>query len=125
MLKPVTTYTDYFGIHNQVVPFENLNAFRDTPLFVDPHAIRFADMPQPYQQNAIQSLDTFLNALSFRVIQTPADSGELLRHISEPKETRLGMARNGYYGHAASDVLAEKYGRSLLPICKLCFALES
>ena len=123
MLNTVVSYTDYFGIQDRDVPFENLAALQDTPLFVDPHAIRFTGGPQPYQQNAVQELDTFLNELSLRVIQSPADGGGLLDHIGEPKETRLGVTRNGYYGHAASTKLAGKIWCTLITDLQALFRL--
>lgn len=106
-------YTDYFGITDRRVPFEDLNVHNDTRLFLDPHLIRLQTLPHPYRDQAINCLDTFLETLTVRVLNRNEGPGDLLKHIQEPPETHLGMARHGYRGHAASDVIAQRIWESL------------
>lgn len=106
-------YTDYFGITDKKVPFEDLDVHNDTRLFLDPHLVRLRTSPRPYWDQAVKCLDTFLETLTVRVLSRNEDPGDLLKHIQEPPETHLGMARHGYRGHAASDVIAQRIWESL------------
>lgn len=108
MLRKTIHYTEYFGITAKEVPFEDLDAYGDTKLFLDPHAIRIISGTEPYRSRAVDSIDTFLHRLTTRVLSHEKDSGDLLSHISEPKETHLGLARTGHSGHAGSDFIAQQ-----------------
>lgn len=108
MLKKIIHYTHYFGITAKEVPFEDLDAYGDTQLFLDPHAIRIISGTEPYRSRAVDSIDTFLHSLTSHALSHEKDSGDLLSHISEPKETHLGLARTGYSGHAGSDFIAQQ-----------------
>jgi hypothetical protein len=103
-----SSYTNYFGIKEANIPFENLDVLNDTPLILDPHMIRVSGGNKPYRVQAVKSMDTFLESVGRRVIQCPEDSGGLLDHINEPREPRLGFSKMGCNGHAASGILAHR-----------------
>ncbi len=100
--------TKYYGILGPV-PFEDLNVEVDNKLFVDPHAIRLSGH-QPFAGQAEERMASFFDAL-LHSITSPVGSttyriGEpMLQKFSEPKETRLGMARASSNGHGAAEIL--------------------
>lgn len=112
MSKRTTHYTDYFGIDAREIPFEDLDAYGDTQLFLDPHAIRIVTGMEPYRSKAVASIDTFLQRLTTLVL-SHENPGDILAHISEPKETHLGLADEGYAGHAGAEYLAQQIWTAL------------
>lgn len=92
--------TEYFGIPGNV-PFADLDVSEDNRMYVDPHAIRLSGSPQPYAQQAIDCLDTFLGRVTDSVVTDTSAShqvGEgLLQRFSEPWETRCGMSSPGSF----------------------------
>lgn len=104
------TVTEYFGIRAKV-PFVDANAHIDTRLFVDPRAIRIEKTPTPYSAEANRCTQTFFDEIA-RCIKSSSKADNhralaLLQQFKEPKQTRLGMAKNGINGHGGS----EKVGR--------------
>ena len=97
-------YTDYFHIKGDI-PFEDLDAYNDNKMYLDPHLIRNAAGPAPYCALAKDELHTFLNCLSEKVLHKDKSGRDLLTHLNEPPETRLGMSEAGSYGHAADSKL--------------------
>lgn len=67
------SYTDHFGLAGRQVPFEDLDVFDDTRLFIDPHRIRQTDLSDDLRYDAVESLDSFLGALTERVLSGAAD----------------------------------------------------
>lgn len=108
--------TQYYRILGPV-PFEDVNVEVDNRLFVDPHAIRLSGY-QPFASQAADRMASFFGTV-LRSITAPAGSaayraGEpLLQRFSEPRETRLGMARGGSDGHGAAEVLGSAIWGSL------------
>lgn len=99
------TICQYFGI-NGPVPFVDVEIDVDNRLYVDPHAIRLRHAPQPYADEAIECLDSFLSevtacALSQNVNARRRGRG-LLQNFHEPWQTRLGMAAEGFSGHGGA-----------------------
>lgn len=108
--------TQYYGIL-EPVPFEDVNIEVDNKIFVDPHAIRLSGY-QPFASQAQDRMTSFFDAV-LHSITSPAGSaahggGEpLLQRFSEPRETRLGMARGGSDGHGAAEILGSEIWTSL------------
>lgn len=98
--------SDYYGIKTPM-PFANVDVSSDNWLFLDPHAVRLTGCPQPYANEAIHCVDTFLTEIVRCVISgEPAlfRRGEaLLKRFKEPWETRLGMSSTGFHGHGGAD----------------------
>ena len=101
------TYSEYYGIKDETLPFLNLPVYNDTPLFLDPHRIRMATGPEPFRAAAVLAHDSYLRTLGDLVLAGAMDARDILQHISEPKETRLGMSVAGCHGHAANEILGQ------------------
>lgn len=93
--------TAKYGISGSV-PFVDVHVEKDNFLFLDPSAIR--NDGGPYAQHANHALVQFFSeVLRLRMSTNSADhvkGRELLDHLHEPNETRLGMSRTGSRGHA-------------------------
>ncbi|MBS5402085.1 MAG: hypothetical protein KHX65_09235 [Bifidobacterium sp.] len=100
----IIRYADYFEIKGDI-PFEDLNVYNDNKMYLDPHLIRNAPESDSYSSLAKTELRTFLDCLSEKVLHEDETGRELLTHLNEPPETRLGMSRTGSYGHAADSKL--------------------
>jgi hypothetical protein len=102
----MTKISHYYGIAGSL-PFVDVELSEDNFLFVDPHAVRLSGTPQPFASNAVRCGDTFLGeVLSCVISGAPADmrrGEDLLRHFTEPWETRLGMSSAGFHGHGGAD----------------------
>lgn len=99
------TITHHYGITGPV-PFIDVDVADDTRLYLDPHRIRLHSAPQPFADQALECIDTFMQEVVDSVIARTAEShrrGEgLLQHFVEPRETRLGMSRVGFDGHGGA-----------------------
>lgn len=109
--------TQHYDI-TRPVPFLDLNVEVDNRLFLDPYAIRSRGEPQPFASDAVTCLNTFFSQVLAHLTAprgTPAwRAGErLLQRFSEPRETRLGMARRSVDGHGAAGVLGTAIWTSL------------
>jgi hypothetical protein len=102
---PVTKVTDHYGIHGSV-PFVDVDIDIDNRLYVDPHAVRLSGHPQPFAADAIRSMDTFIDQVMSDIRSSSAAANrhgeKLLQHFTEPWETRLGMAAEGFSGHGGA-----------------------
>ena len=105
-------YTDYFEIKGDV-PFEDLDAYNDNKMYLDPHLIRSAPESDSYCSLAKTELRTFLDCLSEKVLHEDETGRELLTNLNEPPETRLGMSRTGSYGHAADSKLGSAIWKAM------------
>lgn len=98
-MSPVTV-TDRYSISGPV-PFLNVAVHQDNLLFLDPTAIR--NSPDPLAQRAHRNLTGFFSeVLRCRLSPSPADQAkglDLLKHLHEPNQTRLGMSARGAAGH--------------------------
>lgn len=104
----MSTIKEYYGITGSV-PFVDVEIARDSRLYVDPHAIRLRQRPEPFASDAVTCIDTFLHEVTQSVIDATAASRargrQLLQQFTEPWETRLGMAKGGFHGHGGADVV--------------------
>lgn len=113
--------TNYFGISG-MVPFVDVHVDRDNQIYLDPSAIRNDRSPRGVAAN--NRLTTL-----FEKVVAGARSGdrqqqiagrELLQHLHEPNETRLGMSIGQPRGRAFGDKLAEEFWQELRinPACR-------
>lgn len=103
--------TDHFGITGPV-PFLNIHVDRDNRLFIDPSAIRNGTDRQSRQAHGLL-VEFFDEVLRLRRSVIPSDRmrcTELLNHLHEPNETRLGMSASGIGGKALGSGLADDLG---------------
>ncbi|MCZ4657418.1 hypothetical protein O4090_15815 [Dietzia kunjamensis] len=107
--------TTHFAIPDPV-PFVDVELSRDNEQFIDLHRIRLVSENSVHLDSALACVDTFLTTIS-----TAAMSGvprledqarELLQQFSEPRETRLGLARKGFNGHGGADDIGARIWRS-------------
>ncbi|QKS13801.1 hypothetical protein HUN58_13810 [Curtobacterium sp. Csp1] len=107
----------YYGIKGPL-PFVDVDLDDDNRLYVDPHVIRLMGSPLPFATNAVNCLDTFFDAVTNRIIlgtrMALAEGEELLQKFSEPRETRLGMAKVGFHGHGGADKVGTDIWNALL-----------
>jgi hypothetical protein len=96
--------TKTFSIANPV-PFVDVHVHRDNLLFLDPSAIRNAK--DKYATAANSALVAFFGeVLRLRLSTASGDhvkGQELLEHLHEPNETRLGMSVKSKFGRAFGD----------------------
>lgn len=104
--NPMSSITDYFGIPGDV-PFLDIEVDADNLAFLDLHAIRLSTGPEPFRAEALLQADSFMSTIVAYVHAGSGSSFELgralLSQFSEPWETRLGMSKDGYFGHGGSD----------------------
>lgn len=113
--------TEYFGINGDV-PFVDVHVDRDNDIYIDPNAIRNDHSPRGAAAN------NCLTTLFVRVVTAARSNDpqehtigrELLRHLHEPNETRLGMSKGEPRGRAFGDKLAEEFWQELRvnPACR-------
>lgn len=112
----MTTVTDYFSI-TRPVPFENVDINVDTRRFIDPFRIRMGFGPAPFTAAANNCTSTFFDQVTHSVISTdPAERRkgiDLLQHFEEPRETHLGLAKNGVDGHGGAAGIGGKIWAAL------------
>lgn len=109
----MATIRNHFGITGPV-PFLDVELTKDNRLFVDPHRIRIGGMHPIFAAGALACLDSFLTTI-FGAVRS-GDPGRqaharlLLDKFSEPRETRLGLARHSSNGHGgAQDIGARMW----------------
>lgn len=112
----MATVTTHFAIPGPV-PFVDVELSRDNEQFIDLHRIRLVSEGSAHVASALACVDTFLTTVS-----TAAMSGDprleeearaLLQQFSEPRETRLGLARKGFNGHGGADDIGARIWSSL------------
>ncbi|BCN66521.1 hypothetical protein RE9431_49760 (plasmid) [Prescottella equi] len=98
--------TDYYGIPGPV-PFLDVDIDVDNRMFVDPHAIRLHQAPEPFATLANDCTETFFREITRCALSSrPSDHRrglELLQRFVEPWETRLGLATNSFSGHGGAE----------------------
>jgi hypothetical protein len=106
--------TEYYDI-TPPVPFVDVRVHKDNKLYLDPSAIR--NFTNPRSQRAHELLVGFFSeVLRLRRSDLPADhsSGlEMLKHLHEPNQTRLGMSAHDIRGNAFGDELANDLWETL------------
>jgi hypothetical protein len=117
----MTTVTEQYGIGGEV-PFLNVHVDRDNLIFLDPSAIRNDHSPRG--QAAYSQLRTlFTEVVTAARSNDAADHArgrELLQHMHEPNETRLGMSRGGAHGKGFGNELSDNFWDELRanPACQ-------
>ncbi|MSS84306.1 hypothetical protein FYJ24_05905 [Actinomycetaceae bacterium WB03_NA08] len=105
---------DVVGYYNirRPYPFVNVDVFVDTPLVVDPQAIRLSSSPQPFAREAIDCLESFWSLVVMYVLdgseEALAKAELLLGSFKEPKENRMGVTCGGISGRGSAHVIAKR-----------------
>jgi len=101
----VAQITQYYGIDGPV-EFADIDVSVDNRKFLDPHAIRLAQSPQPFVAAANRATSSFFSHVSHCAMsgdaKLRAQGLEMLQHFEEPWETRLGLASEGFRGHGGA-----------------------
>lgn len=112
----MATVRSHFGISGPV-PFLDVELTKDNRLFVDPHRIRISGTHPAFAAPALACLDSFLTTIFNAVRSTNPvvrdDARILLEKFSEPRETRLGLARRSSNGHGGAEDIGARIWASL------------
>jgi hypothetical protein len=102
----VLSVSRYYGISGRL-EFLDIDVASDNPMFIDPHAVRLERGPSPFAKEARHCINTFFDEVLRCVIsphRSDAEIGlDLLQHFNEPKETRLGLSKEGFDGHGGDE----------------------
>jgi hypothetical protein len=100
------TISRYYGLAGPL-EFLDVDVSTDNRMFVDPHAIRIERGPSPFAGQARKCMTTFFDEVLTCVIsprKSDAERGlDLLQHFNEPKETRLGLSKEGIDGRGGDE----------------------
>lgn len=110
------------------VSFVDVNVLLDNRLFVDPSAIRVgASNRNRWATAAYASLREFFDEILVCLADPALDAQgrNALAEFHEPRETRLGMSKNGFDGAGSSAEIGERIWQTLLtnPVCAVSVAL--
>jgi hypothetical protein len=93
--------SQYYGLSGQL-EFLDVDVATDNRLFIDPHAVRIERGPSPFAGQARKCITSFFDEVLNCVISPGRSETErgldLLQHFNEPKETRLGLSKEGTDG---------------------------
>lgn len=107
----MASITKYYGISGPV-PFHNVDVSSDNRWFLDPHRIRLAAGPGPFQADALKCMDSFFDVTKLGVLSrnlAARNAARVRLHgFREPWETRLGMSSLGYLGHGAATDIGDR-----------------
>lgn len=113
--------TEYYGIQ-EAVDFVNVDVDADTKVFLDPFKVARAASGDPLAHAADLTIRHYSSLLSSSLASSdPADRArgrQMLQHLNEPRETRLGMTQVGYDGKGI-----DKFHSGLVADA-LCYELE-
>lgn len=89
------------------LPFVDVNISKDSPLYVDPRAIRLDPSTEQYVVEATAAMTTFFDTVRDCVLNgdelNQTRGLTLLQDFPEPWQTRLGVAARGFRGHGGAD----------------------
>lgn len=99
--------SEYYGLPDPGdLPFVDVNVHKDNRLYVDPRAIRLDPTTATYVEHAKASMTTYFNVVSTSIRRgdevSRARALTLLQDFTEPWQTRLGMAADGFHGHGGA-----------------------
>lgn len=113
--------TQHYQI-SKPVPFVDVRVEQDNRLFLEPSAIRAAAAAgDPYAISADRNLTSFFDhVLDSARCNDLGRRSDLLQHLHEPNETRLGMTRVGVAGHGLGNELTAELWSSIRdnPACQ-------
>lgn len=99
------------------LPFVDVNVLKDSPLYVDPRAIRLDSAPAAYVDQAKASMTTYFDTVRDCILRgdeiSQARGLKLLQDFPEPWQTRLGLAAKGFRGHGGAEKVGEWIWRTL------------
>ncbi|MEI2732230.1 MAG: hypothetical protein V9G08_09580 [Dermatophilaceae bacterium] len=100
------TITQYYGI-TRSVPFLDVDVDDDNRMFVDPFKIRMGLGPATFARAANACTSSYFDEVTSAVVSGHpghrARGLDLLQHFEEPRETRLGMSKQGFDGHGGAE----------------------
>jgi hypothetical protein len=92
--------------------FVDVHVANDLPVFVDPRALRL--MRSPWSESCVTLLQHFFRTVIAAIREKDFDrSNLLLSQLREPRETRLGVSRQGNRGRAMGTGLARDVSQAL------------
>jgi hypothetical protein len=92
--------------------FVDIDLDTDTPLFIDPFAIR--QRPDPWSQICTQTLVKFFQHIVDNIrAENEPEAKKLLSYLREPNETRLGFSKNKPQGAGIGDMQADQVYNAL------------
>lgn len=107
------TISRYYGLSG-TLEFLDVDVATDNRLFIDPHAVRIERGPSPFGRQARACMTSFFDDVLTCIVQSEAGRGlDLLQHFNEPKETRLGLSREGIDGHGGDDEIGTRIWHAL------------
>lgn len=93
------------------LPFVDVNVLKDSPLYVDPRAIRLDSTAATHVVQAKASMTTYFDTVRDCILRgdelSRARSLKLLQDFAEPWQTRLGLAAKGFRGHGGAEKVGE------------------
>ncbi len=107
--------TDYYGLGLQQwqVDFVDVDILGDTKVYVDPTALR--RLPTEWGHDCVSLIQDFFGAVIEAAKAGKHNRGlELLRGLSEPNETRMGLSRGRPRGRGVGEVRAEEIWNGLI-----------
>lgn len=110
----MATFSEHFDLSKSQgeLDFVDVRLTTDLPLFVDPFAI--SQRVDRWSQDAHAHLLAFFQQLVDRIRSgRRQDARNLLRHLSEPNETRLGLSRGRPQGAGIGSFQADQLFRAL------------
>jgi hypothetical protein len=109
----MATISRYYGLSGPL-EFLDVDVATDNRLFVDPHAVRLERGPSPFARQARICMTTFFDEVLTCIVESEASRGlGLLQHFNEPKETRLGLSKEGIDGHGGDDEIGQRIWHAL------------
>jgi hypothetical protein len=112
--RTVVRVSKYYGLKGSqsALDFVDVNLVGDTPVFVDPRALRL--LPSSWGQECVSLLQHFFRTV-IRAIRDGNDDRAriLLRGLKEPNETRLGLSRGLPRGRGLGRALADDMWEAL------------
>lgn len=92
--------------------FVDVDTVRDSPLFIDPRALLLYH--DEWGEWCISLIQEFFVEVLRRLASEDEDPGQLLGHLHEPNETRLGLSSGRAQGRALGPDLAQRLGERLV-----------
>lgn len=106
--------SQHFKLHRTqaTLDFVDVDVRNDLPLFIDPHAIE--QLGTQWGDECVALIhDFFEHILHLIANGSHQDAQRLLRHLTEPRETHLGLSRRGVRGRAVGGGLATEFWSAL------------
>ncbi len=114
-MKSKKTFSEYFNLNRTQYDLDFFDCFihYDTPLFIDPWAIRCGE--DDFSVSSYQKIcSVFERLICYIRCEDKTRALDLLNNLHEPRETRLGFAKNSIEGSSVGREKSEKIYDALL-----------